>query len=65
LLLHKIFDGVEKSLEVFEILLEVVGNDEEFFVELTKQEEIPDQIKEFLKINFKIKRRRKRHCSLM
>jgi hypothetical protein len=50
LLDNKYFDGVEKSLEVFEILLEVVGKDEEFFVELAKQEEIPDQIKEFLEI---------------
>jgi hypothetical protein len=67
LLDNKHFDGVEESLEVFEILLEVVGKDKEFFVELTKQEEIPDQIKEFLKRNFKIKRtrRRKRNCSLM
>jgi hypothetical protein len=55
LLDNKIYDGVEKSLEVFEILLEVVGKDEEFFVELTKQEEIPEQIKEFLKRNFRIK----------
>jgi hypothetical protein len=56
LLLNKLFDGVEESLEVFEILLEVVGKDEEFFAELTKQEEIPEQIKEFLKENFKIKK---------
>jgi hypothetical protein len=55
LLENKNYDGVEKSLQVFEILLEVVGNDEEFFVKLTKQEEIPDQIKEFLEVNFKIK----------
>jgi hypothetical protein len=60
LLDNKRYDGVEKSLEVFEILLEVVGKDKKFFVELTKQEEIPDQIKEFLKENFKIKRTRRR-----
>jgi hypothetical protein len=54
LLHNKLFDGIEESLEVSEILLEVVGKDKEFFVELTKQEEIPDQIREFLERNFLI-----------
>jgi hypothetical protein len=46
--------GVEKSLEVLENLLEVVGKDRDFFVELTKQDDgVPDQIKEFLDGNFK------------
>jgi hypothetical protein len=47
--------GVEKSLQVLEILLEVVGKDREFFIELTKQnEEILDEIKEFLQTNLGI-----------
>jgi hypothetical protein len=53
LLDNKLFDGVERSLEVFEILLEVVGKDEELFVDLTKQEKITEQIKEFLERTFK------------
>jgi hypothetical protein len=52
LLDNKLVNGVEKSLEVFEILLEVVGKDKEFFVELTKQEKITDQIKVFLERKF-------------
>jgi hypothetical protein len=50
ILLENKLGGVEESLEVLEILIEVVGKDREFFVELTKQnEEIPEEIKEFLK----------------
>jgi hypothetical protein len=42
-------------LEVLEILLEVIGRDTDFFIELTKQEEIPDQIREFLENALEIK----------
>ncbi len=46
--------GVEKCLEVLEILLEVVGKDKEFFILLTKQFKIPNEINVFLKNNFEI-----------
>jgi hypothetical protein len=50
ILLENKLGGVEKSLEVLEILLEVVGRDQEFFRELTKQDKVfPEEIKEFLK----------------
>jgi hypothetical protein len=52
LLLNEYDGGVKRALQLLEILLEVVGRDEGFFVEFTKQEEIPDQIKEFLRSNF-------------
>jgi hypothetical protein len=48
MLCNKRCDGVGKSLDIFKILLEVVGKDKDFFSELTKQDEIPEQIKEFL-----------------
>jgi hypothetical protein len=50
-LLSETFGGVEKSLEVLKILLQVVGKDKKFFRELTKQSRIPKEIKEFLKTN--------------
>jgi hypothetical protein len=43
------------SLMVLDILFEIVGDDKEFFISLTKQEEIPDKIKEFLEENLKVK----------
>jgi hypothetical protein len=46
------FGGVGKTLEILEILLEVIGDDQKIFIELTGQGKIPDQIKEFLKKNF-------------
>jgi hypothetical protein len=55
LLLTAYAGGVEESLEVLEILLKVVGKDKRFFIKLAKQnEEIPDQIKEFLERNLEI-----------
>jgi hypothetical protein len=63
LLCNKTIDAVEKSLQILEILLEVIGKDKEFFIELIRQEKIPDRIKEFMERNFKI--RRKRYCHLM
>jgi hypothetical protein len=52
-LLQNGFGGVEESLHVLGILLEVVGKDKEFFVELTKQNnETPHEFKEFLESNF-------------
>jgi hypothetical protein len=54
-LLENKLGGVEKSLQVLEILLEVFGKDKEFFQELTKQKkEIPEEIKEFLKVKLLI-----------
>ncbi len=44
------YDGVENSLQILEILLDVVGKDKEFFRELTNQEQIPKEVKEFLDI---------------
>jgi hypothetical protein len=53
-LLANKFGGVERSLQVLEILLEVVGKDKNFFTELTKQDEIPKEIREFLKTNLEV-----------
>jgi hypothetical protein len=48
-LLENKYGGPEKCLEVLESLLEVVGKDKEFFIELTKQNDVfPEEIKEFL-----------------
>jgi hypothetical protein len=52
--LNKYTDLV-KSLEVLEILLEVVGKDRGFFIRLTRQFGIPKEISEFLKTNLEIK----------
>jgi hypothetical protein len=46
--------GVERSLQVLEILLEVVGKDKDFFTELTNQIKIPKEIREFLKTNLEV-----------
>jgi hypothetical protein len=46
-LLENKFGGVERNLEILEILLEVIG-DRDFFFDLIEQEKIPEQIKEFL-----------------
>jgi hypothetical protein len=54
-LLANKFVGTKEALELLENLLEVVGNDREFFSDLTRQDgEIAEPIKEFLKNNFKI-----------
>jgi hypothetical protein len=53
----------EKAVEVLDVLLEVVGYDKEFFVELTEQGDAPEPIREFLEKHFKI--RRSRFCFLM
>jgi hypothetical protein len=53
-LLFNEYGGLENSLQVLEILLEVVGKDEEFFRELTNQEQVPKEIKEFLETNLEI-----------
>jgi hypothetical protein len=47
--------NTKDSLKILENLLEVFGKDQEFFIELTKQEKVPKEIKEFLKTNLKIK----------
>jgi hypothetical protein len=48
-LLENKLGGLEESLEVLEILVEVVGKDKEFFVVLTKQNGVfPKEIEEFL-----------------
>ncbi len=56
-LLGNKFGCVEESLRVLKNLPEVFGKDQEFFVELTQRnEEIPDEIKNFikLKINWEV-----------
>jgi hypothetical protein len=53
-LLSNKWGGVKKSLQVLEILLEVVGKDKEFFTELTNQIKIPKEIREFLKTYLEI-----------
>jgi hypothetical protein len=55
LLSNKHYGGVEQSMKVLEILFEVVGKDEEFFLALTKQDsEMPNQIYNFLERNLAI-----------
>jgi hypothetical protein len=62
-LLGNKYGGVEKSLKLLENLLEVLGNDQEFFAELTKQnEEIPEEIKNFIKLKVNLE---KDKCNLM
>jgi hypothetical protein len=53
-LLSNKIGGVDSCLRVLEILLEVVGKDKEFFTELTKQDEIPKEIRVFLKTNLEV-----------
>jgi hypothetical protein len=54
-LLANKFNSVEKSLEILENLLKVVGKDQDFFKELTEQDvAMPEEIKEFLETNFEI-----------
>jgi hypothetical protein len=52
LLANKNGGGVKECLEILQILLEVIGKDREFFIDLTEQEEIQDEIREFLDENF-------------
>jgi hypothetical protein len=53
-LLSKKWGGVKNSLQFLKILLEVVGEDKEFFTELTNQIKIPKEIREFLKTYLEI-----------
>jgi hypothetical protein len=54
LMSNKFGGGLEKTLDVLEVLQEVVGKDDRFFIELTEDPEIPDQIKEFLETKLQI-----------
>jgi hypothetical protein len=59
-----ISNDVETSLEVLDSLIKVVGKDKEFFIELTTQTKLPDEIKEFFEGNFESKIK-KDNCILM
>jgi hypothetical protein len=60
--LNQILNSVRKNFG--QKFVQKIKDQKEVFVELTKQEEVPNQIKEFLETKFKIKKSRK-HCNLI